>query len=487
MKNHVVYSSIVAVSMAALGLSGCQKSEPVPAAGAGAAVRVRVEPVQVSSRAVAESYAGVVRARLNAQLASKVSARVVGVFVHEGDPVKRGQLLVQLDPRDYAANAQGSAAGLTAAQVALQSSRINEQMQTSVTKARLREAQSRVESAQANLDSAQAHLALTLAGPRDQERQQAKLAVDSAQSALSLADSERSRAESLYKLGAISKRQWEQAETAYRTANAAYLSAVQAQQISQEGSRPEEIRSAREAVRQAGAGLAEARAAAREAQALAMQDDLQRQAVQAARAQVGQASAGVSAASATLSETRILAPFDGVVTSRFVDPGAFASPGMPLIAVSGGGNRLEIALPESKLASLSLGTPVDLRLDAVDKSLTGSVEEMVPQGDPSSHTFLVRIGVKGDGDVKPGMFGRADVRMAEKKALWLENDAIATRDGLVCAFVVDSTDVARLRVLALGIRQAALSEVVSGLDAGDRVVLSPPADLRDGARVEIEK
>jgi multidrug resistance efflux pump len=359
---------------------------------------------------------GSVRAQLEANIATKVQGRVMEVYVHEGDRVRRGQPLLTLDARDLEAGIAQAEANRRASVVGYDNARVTAQMEASTSAARIAQAEAQVTNAEAAVQSARARKDLVRSGPRRQEKVQAGLAVAQAQSSLTLAETNLRRMTSLFSQGAVARQQVDVAQNQYDLAKAQYDTAVQSRSIAEEGSRQEDIRSAEEAVRQAEAGLVEARAGLREARAGALQVNVRRQQIRGAQAQIGQSDAAVRLARVTRDYATINAPFDGIVTQRLADPGALASPGVPLLTVQGGPIRLEAVVPEGALASARKGAAVPVSLDALPgKALTGRISEVAPQGDAQSHTFLVKIDLPAS-LARSGMFGRARFRTARTAA-----------------------------------------------------------------------
>jgi RND family efflux transporter MFP subunit len=428
---------------------------------------------------------GSVRAELESPIATKVMGRVVRVLARQGDYVRRGQPLVVLDARDLDASIAQAGANLKAAAVGYDTAKVAAEMEAAMSGARIAEAEARVKQSEAALQAAQARLDLVTTGPRKQERTQASLAVLQAKSNLALAESTLKRYESLVNDGAISRQQYDQIRTQYDVARAQYETALQSRSMTDEGSRAEEIRAAQEGVRQAQAALAQARAGLKQAQAAALQTNVRRQEIRAAQAQIGQAQAAVRIARVTRDYATIAAPYDGVVTARLTDPGAMASPGVPLLKVQGGAIRLEAVVPESALKIARQGMAVPVALDALNgRSLNGTVSEIAPQGDPASHTFLVKIDLPASSGARAGMFGRARFRIGTEKRLLVPSSAVWEREGLHYLYVVDETDTARLRLVTVGEPILDRVPVLSGLQSGERVVIAGREKLADGAKVK---
>lgn len=483
---------VIAVAVLAVGGTAyLLRPGQAPTARANDAMPASSTPVAVSLFTVSNSQepqtlaiTGSVRPQLESSVATKVQGRVLAVLVREGDRVKRGQVLARLDTRDLDAAVGQAQAGVNVASVGLRNSRVAADMETAMSGARIAQAEAGVTNAQSAVQSAMARLQLVQSGPRRQEKAQAVLAVQQAQSGLTLAQKNLARMKALCDDGAISRQQLDLYQSQYDVAKAQFDTAVQSQSISEEGSRQEDIRGAEEGVRQAQAGLTQARAALKQAHAAAKQADVRRAEIQSAAAQVGQGQAALRMAAVTRDYANIVAPFDGIVAKRLVDPGALASPGVPLLTVQGGPLQLQAVAPESALPFIHQGGTIGISLDALpNASLRGRVVEIAPQGDAASHTFLVKINLPSSPEVRAGMFGRASVTVGRQQAMLAPKSAVVQREGLAYVYVVDSGNRARLRLVTLGEDSGSRATVLSGLQRGERIVATA-ASVSDGSVVK---
>jgi membrane fusion protein, multidrug efflux system len=117
--------------------------------------------------------------------------------------------------------------------------------------------------------------------------------------------------------------------------------------------------------------------------------------------------------------------------------------------------------------------------------LPAHVEEIVPSIDPGSRTFIVKLGVGGP-SVRSGLFGRARFRTGVRQALVIPFSAVREQGQMRSVFVVDN-GVARSRLVTLGARFNAQIEVLSGLQAGERIVINLTAAIQDGAALEVRQ
>jgi membrane fusion protein, multidrug efflux system len=184
--------------------------------------------------------------------------------------------------------------------------------------------------------------------------------------------------------------------------------------------------------------------------------------------------------------SKLAAPFSGVVITRTVEPGNLATPGFPLLTLEQDGlYRLEASVDESKLASVRVGQAVEAVLEA-DRKLNARVAEIVPSVDAASRTYIVKLDLPATPQLRTGMFGRAIFPLGTQKIVAIPQAALTERGQLQSVFVVED-GVAHTRLVTTGRRTAGAVEVLSGLTAGEKVVLPVPAGLQDGARVEVRQ
>jgi RND family efflux transporter MFP subunit len=205
-----------------------------------------------------------------------------------------------------------------------------------------------------------------------------------------------------------------------------------------------------------------------------------------ARSGQAQAKAALEQARTALGYTRILAPFDGVVTEKKADVGTLASPGMPIFAVEDLRRyRLEATVNETDLRYVHLGQQVPVVLDALgDKQVKGRVVEIVPAADPASRSFLVKIEVPSDPALRSGLFGRSQFTRGERSALLIPRTALVERGQLQGVYVLDQNRIAGLRYITLGKPSAQQVEVLAGLQAGEMLVANPGSGELSGKKIE---
>jgi multidrug efflux pump subunit AcrA (membrane-fusion protein) len=208
----------------------------------------------------------------------------------------------------------------------------------------------------------------------------------------------------------------------------------------------------------------------------------------AAAAALEAAQAAMEAAQVGLSYTVLTAPFDGVVASRSVDPGALAMPGMDLLAIeSGTAYRLDVQVDESRRSLLAPSNEAEVRFETSGQGSTWTKARIaeIARVDPRQHNFLVKLDLSPVTGLHSGAFGRARFFGPVRQTLAVPASTVVRRGQLWFAFALDRDDVARLRVFTPGELHENRVEIQSGLNAGDRLVVDPPATLEDGARIRV--
>jgi RND family efflux transporter MFP subunit len=184
---------------------------------------------------------------------------------------------------------------------------------------------------------------------------------------------------------------------------------------------------------------------------------------------------------------KLSAPFSGVVIARNVEPGNLATPGAPLLTIEQDGlYRLEVSVDESKLASVRVGQAVEVVIEASGGKLDARVSEIVPSVDAATRTYVVKVDLPATPRLRTGMFGRAIFPLGMQKVVAVPVAALIERGQLQSVFAMED-GVARNRLVTTGRRGNTAVEVLSGLNAGEKVVAPVPSGLQDGARVEVRQ
>lgn len=346
-------------------LSACSSEKSVAPVMPESVSNLAVVSVQKATGPEYVESSGTVRAAESAKLSAQVLGAVVGVTVHEGDQVRRGQVVVTLDDRQFRAATERALAAVTGS---------------------------------------------------DEE-------IAAAEANYNLADATAKRYENLFNKRSVSPQEFDEVKARYQ--------AAQAQ-------------------------------------------------LEITRARQAQAQAALSEARTLQGYTRLVAPFDGVVTERRVEVGTLASPGMPLLTIENTGRyRLEANINERDIAFVTVGMNAPVTIESLSpEPIQCKVVQIVPAADPSSRSFVVKLELPPLPTLRSGLFGRVSIAKGPRNMLLIPRTAVLDRGQLQAVYVIDSNDMASLRYVTLGHEHANTIEVLSGVDSGERLVADPgPRDL----------
>lgn len=216
--------------------------------------------------------------------------------------------------------------------------------------------------------------------------------------------------------------------------------------------------------------------------------DMARMQFEQARGAVAQAEGAVQAASTVADESAVRAPFAAQVAETLVEVGDLAAPGRPLIRLDSlSTQQIWLTVRAQDAVRVAVGDELPIRFDARPDlgTVTGTVVEIVPAADPATHTLTVKVDL-GDIDVPSGFSGRATILGDSRERLVVPASALHRRGGLELVVIRAADGTARTRAVTLG---GALPdgriEVLSGIDAGESVVIDAPGPVADGTPLEI--
>jgi membrane fusion protein, multidrug efflux system len=218
--------------------------------------------------------------------------------------------------------------------------------------------------------------------------------------------------------------------------------------------------------------------------------------VDEARGRLKIAQANLERTDTLLAYSRILAPFDGTITMRFADPGAFVA------APSAGGTaqnaalftlmnfdtvRVQIPMPEGESARVRVGQPVSVTIDELPgKTFSGAVSRIGFALDEATRSMLVEADLPNpDGELRPGMYARARTGVEQHaNALRLPIDAVLMEKTAASAFVVADGKLKKVP-LTVGFNDGRQVEIVKGLPDDEPVVLIGNRTLNPGQPVKV--
>jgi HlyD family secretion protein len=308
---------------------------------------------------------------------------------------------------------------------------------------KVREIEAKVAQAKANLSELEA-------GSRPEELRQAEEAVRQAQSRFDNAKLQRERIDALFKRQVISKKEADTAEMEYTVAEAQLAASQQNLKLIREGARQE--------VREA------SQAKLKEMEAILEQERTR------------------------FKDTKIVAPFRGEISRKYVDAGALVSSSTPLVNLVHTETLKVIAnVLEKDVPLLKAGLKAKVRVESYPgRIFEGRVEKINSALDLSTRTLQTEVYIhNSDRSLKPGMFANVEVVLLEKpQTLAIPREAILEAGSEMCVFVVEGKQAVR-RDITIGYEQDRMVEVLRGLNEGDQVVIKGQQLIKDGSTIRI--
>ncbi len=209
--------------------------------------------------------------------------------------------------------------------------------------------------------------------------------------------------------------------------------------------------------------------------------------VEATRTQLRQAEAALAAAALRHERALISAPFAGVVSDRFVEPGQLITPGMPVARlIDPRVLKLECAAGQRDVHLVKVGAPATVDFGVEGPRSEGRVHWVGVEADPLTGEFPVEIHVDNpELALRPGVLGRARLLTAQhENVISIPRDAVLERGGGPAVFVVEGGR-AMERAIALGADQGLMVAVTAGLAAGEQLVVRGQRDLVAGGPVAV--
>jgi RND family efflux transporter MFP subunit len=208
-----------------------------------------------------------------------------------------------------------------------------------------------------------------------------------------------------------------------------------------------------------------------------------------AEAAVAQAQAALSAARTLLAKCVITSPLDGVVGSIGVSLGDTANPAAVAAIVSDTSElQVQVMVSEAEVSYIQPGSAVQVYISAVqEQAFPGKVESIASVADPVTHNFAVKVDLPNpEGRIKSGMFAELKVDTLSKQGiLVIPVSAVVPKGGQQIVFVVDQDQRARETEVTTGIKNDNYIEILSGLQAGQEVIIKGNTLVSDGTLVRV--
>lgn len=432
--NTSIVSKTLSASLLIMVLTSCGKQQPE--AQAPPPVAVEIKDLGRNNIQSSSEFVGNLEARQRVALAPRIDGRVLKIAVKEGDAVKQGDLIVQL--------------------------------QLNKEQGEVDAAQSEVNIQQANVSNAEAELRVAEAevAEAEAEVEQGKADLREREADLSLAETNMTRTEFLVKEGAQSQQSLDNRTRDIDTAKA-QIDALRAALSS----------------KQKALGAARARVGSA------------RSAIAGQQAALKQSESRVSIATEDLDFNSITAPIDGIVGNIEPKVGAYLEAGEQITTITqDNALELNIGVPVEQASKLKLGLPVEI-IDRQGKAIAeGDLSFISPRTDRSSQAILIKAAFNNDGRLKDDSFARARIIWSEQAGILIPTAAVSRIAGKSFVFVAKESEqedgttglVAEQRGVELGAIQGQSYQVISGLESGDRLITSGILNLADGTVINPE-
>ncbi|MBE9167863.1 efflux RND transporter periplasmic adaptor subunit [Pleurocapsales cyanobacterium LEGE 06147] len=431
--------------------------------------QILTAPVEQRSLPITLSANGTVKAERTINLSPKGAGYLKQLLVKEGDRVRQGQIVAYMDDSNYQGQLIESRAQLA-------------QQQANLKKLLNGNRSQEIAQSAAQLAETQAKLQQLEAGNRFEDISQAQARLNQAQAKLRQAEDDLQRNQELFKSGAISRQTLNQRRTDRDSAQAQVNEARAALTLQQRGARPEEIAQVRAQVEQHRQSLNLLRAGARP-------ED-----IDVARAQVESARGKLQTIQTQINDTIITAPFDGVVTKKYADPGSFVTPTTAGSGVEGAAsnsiltlaatNQIVANLDEANIPRVQVGQKVKIKADAYrDCTFAGKVSQIAAQASTVQNvtSFEVKIALEETAQqlLKAGMNVEVEFQIGQlNQAIVVPSVAIVRQENGAGVYAIAQDKKPIFQPIEIGTTVGDRTEVKSGLTGNEQVLLSFPPGMQ---------
>ncbi|HEY1024951.1 MAG TPA: efflux RND transporter periplasmic adaptor subunit [Sphingobacteriaceae bacterium] len=210
-----------------------------------------------------------------------------------------------------------------------------------------------------------------------------------------------------------------------------------------------------------------------------------------ARLNTRNALARLKQAKVRIGNANVRAPFNGIVNKRFVEQGAYVSPGNQLFEIVDVSKlKLAVTVNEKQVANLNVGDTIRVKSNVFpDKNFRGRISFIAPQAD-NSLNFPVEIEISGNTGhkLRAGMYGTAIFEFAKQApSITIPRTAFAGSVSTNKVFVLEDGSIARERRVIAGRVIGDRVEILEGLKEGETVITSGQINLADGTKVALVK
>ncbi|MBE9207193.1 efflux RND transporter periplasmic adaptor subunit [Nostoc sp. LEGE 06077] len=438
------------------------------AAGKPMGIPVKLATVENATIQQASEFVGTLDAPRSVTLKPEIDGRITEILYKEGDRISQGQVVIRLQSDDAQAQLLQAKASL-------------EQAQARLAELKAGTRSEEIAQARAQLVQAQARLRDAQTGSSPEEMAQAEAQIEAAKSDLELAKSRAVRYGNLQKQGAISEDQMDGYLKEQRSAAASLVAAQKRlEQLSKgRSSNINELEAAAEQQRQ---------------NVRQLENGPRQEEIAQARSQVTQAAAQVKAAEVQLQYTNVRAPFTGIVGDIPVRVGEFVSKADNLTTLTRNDSlELNISVPLNESQQLRVGLPVQMLDTQGQPTATGKISFISPNATANSQTVLAKA-VFGNGNRQ-----LVNRQLVQTKIIWDERPgilipvtALSRLGGETFVFVAQAPEnpkpgapslIALQKPVKLGAIEGSNYQVLEGLKAGEKIVVSGILNLTNGAPI----
>lgn len=205
--------------------------------------------------------------------------------------------------------------------------------------------------------------------------------------------------------------------------------------------------------------------------------------IESAQAAALKAQYSVVAVEAQRDDLILRAPCAGVIGYRQVDVGSMVSAGQKLLSIVDNTElNVDCQVAAEDLPALKVGMDVEVKMDALGKTLPGKVIYISPTIDPQTQSFLLRIALDStDSEVQGGIFAQVDIAcVLRPNTRIIPKDAVLEKDGKTYVYAINSQNEVEERVVQMGVGGDQNVEILSGLNEGEEIATSNLSRLSSG-------
>lgn len=485
-KNVKIKSLLAPVICSTLFLAACSSQEASTEESAKVAVNVEIATAEMESLDAISSLSGTLLPYEETTVSFGVGGVVEDATGEVGDTISVGTVLMNVEATEYELQVKNADNAIAQAEAALNSSDAAiKAADTGVNSSgeSVRAAEANITSANASINSAQASLESVVKGAREQEKAQAKLAVDRAKTAYNNVKVNADRIKSLYDEGLASKKEYDDSQLQLASAQTDLKNSEQSYSLVIEGATEAQKKQAEAAVQQAQAGKAQAQAGVGQSLAAKEQAVAAKEQATAAKGQAEavyeQALIGKEQAQLTLAKTRLQSPISGVIMEKLVQEGQRVNPGDPVYKL-GNTSQLKVLLPvpDKDIKTWKNGDKVTIQL--YDEQKTGTVSKIFPRTNANSGTISVEVVIPNEEATwVPGQIVNANRVTSDNAGILVPIEAVISNGASPYVFLEVEGQAVKAEVETGKLVDNKI-HIISGINEGDQVVIRGGELLLDG-------